>query len=588
LATAASSNPPLRFGVFELDAVTGELRKSGHTIRLRPQAAKILVLLASRPGQLITREVLREKIWGNETFVDFEHGLNLCIREVRAALDDDADTPRYVETLPKRGYRFIAPVEGAKRTVSRFAWRRIAVFPAILLAIAAVAVIANPGHWRERILAHARPPVGRVMFAVLPFENLSGDLEQEYFSDGLTEEMISRLGQLEPRRLGVIARTSAIQYKGTKKRIDQIGKELGVDYILEGTVRHAGGRVRVSAQLIQVSDQTHIWAKNYERDLQDILALQEEVAQAIAGEVEIRLTPQQQARLESAPVNAAAFQAYLKGRYYLTRISGRDLQKALDYFKEATAIDPNYALGYAGLAETYNAMNTLHLAPVETEPKAKAAALKALALDEALPLAHAALGRVRLFYDWDWPGAEKEFLRALELNPSLPEAHLGYAAYLITSARFDESVEHILKTFALDPLSVSARFEGIGHDLYVSRRYEQTLDECRKVKELPPDFTEPFAIESFVYARLGRSREAARAAQEAVSRSNSPLDLAMAAQAYAESGDKEKARQVLRQILVTAQTQFVCGYSVATVYASLGETDRAFHWLEEGLKQRSL
>jgi TolB-like protein/Tfp pilus assembly protein PilF len=441
---------------------------------------------------------------------------------------------------------------------------------------------------RNRVWPRARPPAGKIMLAVLPFENLSGDPGQEYFSDGLTEEMISRLSQLEPHRLGIIARTSAVQYKGTKKRIDQIGQELAVHYILEGTVRRAGDRVRVSAQLVQVSDQTHLWARSYESTLRDILTVQEEIAQAIANEVEIKLTPESQARTPSAaPVNAAAHEAYLKGRYYLTKTTGRDLNQALDYFEQAVKFDPKYALGYAGLAETYNAMNTGYLAPREAEPKAKAAAAKALELDETLALAHASLGRVHLLFDWDWPGAQKEFLRSLELNPNLPEAHLGYAEYLTSLGQFQNAAEHIHAAFMLDPLSISARFWGIDR-LYTNRRYQQTLSECRKVKELPPDFTEPFDNEAFLYVRLGRPSAAMEAAAEALQHSDNPMTVAKAAQVYAELGDKEKARSLLRQLLLGAQKQYVCGYNLAAVYAALGQTDSAFHWLDEGIRQRSL
>ena len=442
---------------------------------------------------------------------------------------------------------------------------------------------------RTRIWHRASPPVGKIMLAVLPFENLSGDPNREYFSEGLTEEMISRLGQMEPQRLGVIARTSAIQYKDTKKRIDQIGKELGVDYILEGTVRHSGDRVRISAQLIQVKDQTHLWAKNYERDLGDILALQQEVAEAIANEVEIKLTPEQKAQLSSPrAVNPRAHEAYLEGRYYLARAQGSDLEKALNYFQQVIQLDSNYALAYASLAETYTAMNTSYLTPLEAGPKAKAAAMKALELDETLALAHASLGSVHLYYDWDWPGAEGEFLRSLALNPNLSEAHLRYADYLASIGRFDEALEHDHTAFALDPLSVRARFVAITHSLHASRRYQEIIQECRKTRELPPDFTEPFAEEAFAYARLGRFQEAMQAAETAVRESSDPNQIAEAAQTYAESGNKEEARKVLKKLLAMAQKRFVCGNNIATVYAALGETDRAFASLEEGLKQRSL
>ena len=462
-------------------------------------------------------------------------------------------------------------------------WWVAAAGLALILSISALYLARN------RIWRRASPPASKIMLAVLPFENLSGDSAQEYFSEGLTEEMISRLGQMEPQRLGVIARTSAIQYKGTKKRIDQIGKELGVDYVLEGTVRHSGDRVRVSAQLIQVKDQTHLWAKNYERDLGDILALQQEVAVAIADEVEIKLTPEQKAHPSDArPVNARAHEAYLEGRYYLARARGSELEKALNYFQQAIQLDSSYALAYAGLAETYTAMNTSYLTPLEAGPKAKAAAMKALELDETLALAHVSLGSVHLYYDWDWPGAESEFLRSLALNPNLSEAHLRYADYLASIGRFDEALEHDHTAFALDPLSVRARFVAITRSLHATRRYQEIIQECHKARELPPDFTEPFAEEAFAYARLGRFPEATRAAATAVRESNDPTQIAEAAQTYAESGNKEEARKVLKKLLAMAQKRFVCGNNIATVYAALGETDRAFASLEEGLKQRSL
>jgi len=462
-------------------------------------------------------------------------------------------------------------------------WWVAAAGLALILSISALYLARN------RIWRRASPPASKIMLAVLPFENLSGDSAQEYFSEGLTEEMISRLGQMEPQRLGVIARTSAIQYKDTKKRIDQIGKELGVDYILEGTVRHSGDRVRISAQLIQVKDQTHLWAKNYERDLGDILALQQEVAVAIADEVEIKLTPEQKAHPSDARlVNARAHEAYLEGRYYLARARGSEFEKALNYFQQAIQLDSSYALAYAGLAETYTAMNTSYLTPLEAGPKAKAAAMKALELDETLALAHASLGSVHLYYDWDWPGAESEFLRSLALNPNLSEAHLRYADYLASIGRFDEALEHDHTAFALDPLSVRARFVAITRSLHASRRYQEIIQECHKARELPPDFTEPFAEEAFAYARLGRFVEATQAAATAVRESNDPTQIAEAAQTYAESGNKEEARKVLKKLLAMAQKRFVCGNNIATVYAALGEADRAFASLEEGLKQRSL
>src|SRR2546427_6088024 len=312
-----SSEPSLlRFGIFDLNPTSGELRKAGVEINLPPQPAKVLVLLATRAGQLVTREELRQQIWGKDTFVDLEHGLNSCIKQIRAALGDHPEAPRYIETRPRRGYRFIAPVRelparavtpGARSGARRF-W---IVFVGLMVALFATGYLARLAFTR-----HAVTPGGKIMLAVLPFENLTGDSRQEYLSDGLTEEMITRLGRLRPERLGVIARTSAMHYKNTQKRTDEIGRELDVAYLLEGSLRRSGTHVRVSAQLIQVRDQTHLWAESYERDLRDILALQSDVAQAIAREIEIKLTPQQRERLARArPIDPPAYEPYLKGRY---------------------------------------------------------------------------------------------------------------------------------------------------------------------------------------------------------------------------------------------------------------------------------
>src|SRR2546430_3356384 len=339
----------LRFGVFELDPTSGELRKAGVEINLPPQPAKVLVLLATRAGQLITREELRQQIWGKETFVDFEHGLNSCIKQIRAALDDHPEAPRYIETRPRRGYRFIAPVrevpapvatgapsEGLPTTPQHLGARRFGIAAvgvvAILIATGSFAGLAFP--------RHAVLPADKIMLAVLPFENLTGDTRQEYLSDGLTEEMITQLGRMHPERLGVIARTSAMQYKKTQKGMDQIGRELGVAYVLEGSLRRTGDHVRVSAQLIQVRDQTHLWAESYERDLRDILVLQSDVAQAIAREIDLKLTPQQQARIARArPIDPRVYELYSKGRYFWNKRSEEGYRRAIQYFQQAIARD---------------------------------------------------------------------------------------------------------------------------------------------------------------------------------------------------------------------------------------------------------
>lgn len=609
MPTPAYNSLLLQFGPFKLDLQACELRKGNILLHLPPQPCKVLALLASHPNEVLTREEMQHEIWGADTFVDFDQGLNAAIRQIRAALCDDAETPRYIETLPRRGYRFIgqidgypAAAEGAMAAVPaesatlsgpailrRVSYRRR--WSALLTTVGLALLLSVTGVYlgRKRIWTHVRPPTGRIMLAVLPFENLSGDPEQEYFSEGLTEEMISRFGQLEPQRLGVIARTSALQYKGTKKRIDQIGKELGVDYILEGMVRHAGDHVRVSAQLIHVSDQTHIWAKNYERDLRDILALQEEVAQAIASEVEISLTPEQQARLVStAPVNAAAHEAYLRGLYELHGMTAetsetlkfQSIEKAIGYFQQALTHDPNDALAYSGLADAYTNLSTDYRAPLEVMPKAKAAALKAIELDDTVAEAHASLGYVALIFDWDWARAEHELRRALELNPSLARAHAGYAEYLLFGAdRPDEAIQEFRRAYALDPLLPAAHGD-LAWFSFLARRYTESIEAAQRVGH-------DDNVLALSYAELGQRDQAIAAADSARSHTRNPAILSQIAAAYALAGRADKARAMLPGIEGSARERYVCGFNVACIYSVLGDKKQAFAWLEKAHRDRS-
>lgn len=608
MANGASSNLPLRFGVFELNVLTSELRKSGHTIRLRPQAAKILVLLASRPGQLVAREELRENIWGSETFVDFEHGLNLCIREVRAALDDDANTPRYVETLPKRGYRFIAPVNGlqsdlgspativessrlqpskprsgARQLLRRRLWPA-AAFGLGVLMIAAVGLTG--GKLRERILGKTRS--GRIeSVAVLPLENLSHDPEQEYFADGMTDALITDLAKIHTLR--VISRNSVMQYKGNRKPMPQIAQELNVDAIVEGTVMRSGDHVRITAQLIEAPRDRHLWAETYERDLRDILALQDEVAKAIASEVKITLTPQEQSQLSNArQVDGAANEAYLRGLYELhgmtaeptETLKSQSLEKAVGYFQLALTHDPNDALAYSGLADAYVNLSTHYRAPLEVLPKAKAAATRAIELDDTLAEAHASLGYVAFIFDWDWARAEREFRRALELNPSLPRAHAGYAEYLLfVDHRTDEGLQELQRAYALDPLLPLSHGDRAWL-LFLARRYNESIEAARKVGH-------DDHIQALSYAELGQSEQALAAADRAVKSTQNPVILSQVAAAYVLAGRKDQARAMISGIEGQARQRYVCGFNVACIYSVLGDKEEAFAWLAKAYRDRS-
>ncbi len=543
------SNRTVRFGAFSVDLRSGELYKQGRKIRLQQKPFQILALLLERPREVVTREELRQRVWAPDTFVDFDHSLKTAISKIREALGDSAENPRYVETLSRRGYRFIAAV---------------AKLPA------------------------AASPEERIRVAVLPFENLSNDREQEYFSDGMTEEMIAQLGSLQPQRLAVIARTSAMRYKHTDKRLDQIGQELNVEHIVEGSVRRAGDRVRITAQLVRVSDQTHLWARSYERDLRDILALQSEVAQAISNEIRVKLTPQHWVRSVNAlPANRQAYEAYLRGRYCWNKRTREGIQRSVDYFLQAIAHDPRYALAYAGLADGYRILAVCGwLAPSAVQEKALAAARRALEIDGRLSEAHKALGAVRFRFDWEWKESEAELQRALELNPSDADAHRVYALYLQALGRVEEAIAEVERARELDPLSLLME-TALGRALYMARRFEAAITQCRKALELDPDYVPARFNLGRLLAETGKAREAIGVFKKA-SKRGEVLYLAALGYAYARAEEEERARGVLMQLEELARHSYVSAYEVAKIHVGLGEKAEALEWLERAYAERAV
>src|SRR5712691_3522505 len=390
------------FGSFQLDVATSELRRDGKPVRLQPQPVKVLALLAAHAGALVTREEIRAQIWSGDTFVDFEQGLNYCIAQIRTALGDNAKSPQYVETLQRRGYRFVASVRDGKA---------------------------------------AADAAGKILLAVLPFENLSGDDDQEYFSDGLTEEMITELGRVNPQRLGVIARTSAMRYKGRTRSIDAIARDLGVAYILEGSVRRGVDRVRVTAQLIQASDQSNVWSDAFDRHLGDMLALQSELAAAIAQAIRVRLVPaEEKRRAARRPIDSTAYERYLKGRYLWNRRTRESLGESVRCFEQAIEHHIDYAAAYAGLADVHlTQLDYNYLLPRDAFSLANRAVLEALRLDDTLADPHTSLRHLRL-HEFNWRAAEQEFSRAIELNPSYATAHYYYGNLLAALGRTDEAI----------------------------------------------------------------------------------------------------------------------------------------------------
>ena len=452
--------PVLRLGVFQVNLAARELRKHGVRTRLPGQPFNILSLLLEKPGEVVTREQMRERLWTPDTFVDFEHSLNSSMKKLRAALGDSPENARYIETIPRLGYRFIAPVEEAPAmappapilaaaglsATEASGKSRKRLWPAVV-AISAVLIAATVGYsvW-SRATLHRTPFGERFMLAVLPFENLTGDAAQDYFSDGLTEEMVAQLGRPDAQHIGVIARTSVMHNKHASMPLDRVGRELGVQYVLEGSVRRDSEKVRISAQLVQVRDQTHLWSRQYDRELSGLLSLQGEIAQEIADEVQLTLATGRKVfasnrKLPAAPNSYEAYDLYLKGRYFWNKRTREGFQQAAAYFQQSIAKDPNYARAYAGLADTFALMSSWSLvAPRDFTPKARAAALRALQIDDGLAEAHASLALIAQNYDYDWQTAEKEYRRAIQLDPQYATAHQWYAECLALQGRFDEAL----------------------------------------------------------------------------------------------------------------------------------------------------
>jgi len=515
----------LRFGVFEVDLRTGELRRQGLRLKLPSQSFQVLKLLLEHPGELVSREELREKLWPADTFVDFDHGLNAAVNRLREALGDSADSPRFVETLPRRGYRLIVPVEWnsagseqlsaepgpevqhvsgappARRGYSFLTPVNLWLMVGGVIALFAALAVLNIGAAREKLLGRGTVP--RIeSIAVLPLGNLSGDPEQEYLADGMTETLIAHLAKIS--RLRVISRTSVMRYKGTNKALPEIARELGADALIEGSVMRSGSRIRITAQLIYAPTDKHLWGESYERDLTDVLVLQSEVARAIAHEINIKLTPQDQTRLATAhPVNSETYELYLKGRYYWNKMSGGNIERAAAYFSKAIALDGSYAPVYVGLADCYVSQADLAgLPPREPYRRARAATLRALEIDNGLAEAHASLAVIRAEYDWDWEGAEIEFQRALELDPKLANAHRWHAVFLAKLGRFKEAFSEIEIAKELDPLSLPIATSA-GSILRYARRYDEAIEELRKAIDLEPSFKFAHVELAEVYALKG-------------------------------------------------------------------------------------
>ena len=571
--------------------------RDGQPVTLPPKDLETLLVLVERAGHIVEKEELLEKVWPG-VFVE-EGNLARHIFNLRQVLGDTADGRKYIETIPKRGYRFVAAVhEDPEPAAPLLAGpqtseqapsmvplplgqkKSLWLWPLTSLVTLAVTAVLVSHFWPRN------PSPQRVMLAVLPFANLSGDVHEDYFADGLTEEMIAQLGQLQPAKLGVIARTSTVRYKDTRETAAQIARELGVGYLLEGSVRRGGERVRVTAQLIQAGERTHLWAETYERPLTDVLNIQKEIAEKITHSLSIQLLPVETSSSASSRVNLESYDKYLLGLHELGQGTRESENKAIQYFQEAIARDPKDARLYSALAEAYTAVVTYYSSPAEVMPRAKEAALRAVELDPNLGSAHVRLGYVRLFFDWDWPAAEREYRRAFEINPSLPEAQLGYANYLATLGHFDEAISRVQQAYLFDPLALESRNEALWI-YYFSGRMPETVEQAQKTIELEPAAGLPHAMLALAYAQMGQRAETLRAAENAIRLANSPSVLTTTAAALARVGQKHEAKQLLSKALEQAKERYVCRFLVADAYVELGDTEKALESLEQGFLQRS-
>jgi TolB-like protein/DNA-binding winged helix-turn-helix (wHTH) protein len=599
----------LRFGSFEFDPKTGELRKHGLRIKLNGQPVDMLTMLLEHPGQVVTREALQKRLWPANTYVDFEQSLNAATKRLRAALGDSADAPLFIETLPRRGYRFIAPITQPAEDVPRVGpssrepaalqpdvprpvpWRPVR-WRLFILTAAAVAVLvllftinANPSGVSNTLRALILS--GRIRsLAVLPLVNLSRDSEQDYFVDGMTDALRERLEGISSLR--VISRTSSMHYRGSNKPLREIARELNVDAVVDGSVLNSGGRVRIDVELIQAGMDRHIWSNSYEGDLRDVFVLQASVAREIADEIRVTLTAPDRARLTQArTADPDAYQAYSKGRFWWNKRTEEDLKKAIGFFQQAIDKDPNYALAYDGLADCWIPLGWYgFVAPSEAFPRARDAITKALSLDDSLAEAHTSLAFVTAYYDRDWVGADREFRRAIELNPNYANGHHWYAEFLSLVGRHAQAIAESQRARELDPLSsiidswVSSRY-------YFARRYEDAIKEGRNAADLGPDFAPAHLVLGYAYEQKGMLREAITEFETASRLAAGSMYSASLTHALAGAGRRSEALNLLEGLRTTAKHRFVSSYDLAICEMGMGNKEQTLDLLNAAVQEHS-
>ena len=531
----------LRFGVFELDTRSGELRRGGVLLKLTPQQLKLLQYLVEHPGEILNREQIQREIWGTDTFVDFDRNLNVCVAQLRAVLNDDSEAPRFIQTVPKRGYRFVAPVvapEPPKPSTIPRKRRRWAV----LAAVAGACVIAL-AYFSIRSV----PKPSGIRLAIMPFENLSGDATDDPAVDGLTDELITEFGSVQPARLGVIGRSSVMRYRRARPALDQIGRELRVDYVVEGSLRKDASRVRISARLVRIGDQIQIWTETFEQDESNMFQMEEETAARIIGAV--------LQRLFSSPVPAAkpvqqrgreASEAYTTGRYLQHKGTFADLIRSRGFFERAIQYDPSFAEAYAAAAETFVAQARSGREPSDAFPNAKTAAEKALRLDDSNAEAHNAMADVLFWHEWNWSEAERHFNRAIAINPSFALAHHDYAFFLVAMGRTEDGVSAWRRAAAIDPLSTRVNIDG-GWLLLQAHRFEDAIRQARRALELEPGLEEADACIARAQQYQGRADLATVKRLRAMVENPGRIDAFAYATACALMGENVKALDALDQ-----------------------------------------
>ena len=589
MAVSVQSPPArLRFGKFELDPASGELHQNGHKIALPPKAFELLRALVEHPGEVVTREELRAKLWAADTFVEFDDSLNHAVKKLRQALGDSAENPQFIETLPRYGYRFIAPVDSARVpapvVTAKPAPKHRGTTPAIVAGVGLLAVLVallalDVRGWRSRLWRDVGSPPIRSL-AVLPLANLSGDPQQDYFADGMTDALITDLAKI--RTVKVISRTSVMQFKDAKKPLPEIARALAVDGILEGSVQRSGEHVRITVQLIRAPTDTHLWAESYERETRDVLTLQGEIAQNVAREIKVALTPEESTHLSRArPVNPLAYELYLKGQYHYYKWRSEDFQKAIEYFQKAIEADPHWAPAYAGLADSYGWLWIAGaLPPQEALPRFNAALQTALEIDDTLPEVRYTLAASAFYYRWDWDEADREFQRALVLNPSLVEARFEYAWYLSCMGRFAESITEAKRAVELDPLSVSANL-ALGSIYSTARQNDQAIAQLQRTVELDPKDSRAYLFLTSVYEQREMYEDAIRELQLAMTLWGAPPEeLVGLRRAYEASGAKGYWKWQL-----SGAKRRHASYDMAVAYAHLGNTGQAVAELEKAYAQ---